>query len=548
MSQDKHQDQFTAASETTPNDPPPTSDSVATQQARRLSRRRLFCYAGAGLVGAGAIATIGTQVRRSRSADEPTPLWLPSPNRLRLDGLTVVDPLDGSVRHNTSILIEGSQIRSVEAVTVAPQEDSALHIDCAGGYAVPGYNNMHSHALQTDRPQLFLATMLAEGVTGFRQMAGTPDLLAQRRQRKLPIGSFAPALLAMPGDILLPFNAASATDVTNEIARQQDQGADFVKHILVQRDVFFAAISAAHRRNVRIAGHLPGSVDVVEASNAGFDSIEHFGTGSNLWIDSSSRKPQLRKQEGTALPFPSWLAQVPFAGDVFLKSYNKQLINNAAYAKQPSIDLLRESLQSYDPGRADKLAALVAANGTWQCPTMVRLRTQYLAADPSYQKDPWLKFMSAQQLNDYRAALAKFDSLSQATRELYRTQYSMFLEVLSLWHQAGIRLLTGTDGQGRSPGQTLQAEFAEWAHAGIKPLEILRSTTVEPAKFLGRERSMGRIVPGATADLVILNADPLADAANLGAIRAVVRSGSYLTSDALHDATQRLARIEPFQD
>jgi len=49
--------------------------------------------------------------------------------------------------------------------------------------------------------------MLANGVTGFRQMQGSDELLKQRRASTLPTTQAAPALLAMPGWILTPFNA-----------------------------------------------------------------------------------------------------------------------------------------------------------------------------------------------------------------------------------------------------------------------------------------------------------------------------------------------------
>jgi hypothetical protein len=79
---------------------------------------------------------------------------------------------------------------------------------------------MHSHALIAECPGLLLATMLAEGVTGFRQMSGTPKLQKARDEGRLPLGLYAPDLLAMPGDLLFPFNAGSPTKARAEVDRQ----------------------------------------------------------------------------------------------------------------------------------------------------------------------------------------------------------------------------------------------------------------------------------------------------------------------------------------
>ena len=76
---------------------------------------------------------------------------------------------------------------------------------------------MHVHALGPDDPSHFLALTLAEGVTGFRQMSGSPQLLQQRRDATLPVGPDEPALLVMPGDVLTPFDSGAIDNAIAEI-------------------------------------------------------------------------------------------------------------------------------------------------------------------------------------------------------------------------------------------------------------------------------------------------------------------------------------------
>ena len=72
-------------------------------------------------------------------------------------------------------------IQSIVTMPQAPRESSELIVDGAGRFAVPGYNDMHVHTMQLDNPELALATNLAEGVTGMRQMAGSPTMFRKRR-------------------------------------------------------------------------------------------------------------------------------------------------------------------------------------------------------------------------------------------------------------------------------------------------------------------------------------------------------------------------------
>ena len=65
--------------------------------------------------------------------------------------------------------------------------------------------------------------------------------------------------------------------------------------------------------------------------------------------------------------------------------------------------------------------------------------------------------------------------------------------------------------------------------AGLSPLAALQTATINPARFLGLEASVGTIARGQSADLVLLDANPLESIANVRRIAAVVRDGRLLT-------------------
>jgi imidazolonepropionase-like amidohydrolase len=112
----------------------------------------------------------------------------------------------------------------------------------------------------------------------------------------------------------------------------------------------------------------------------------------------------------------------------------------------------------------------------------------------------------------------------------------------------GVQILTGTDPAGPSaiPGFAMHDELAELVRlADMTPRDALAAATIGPARFLGVADSLGTVAPGQLADLVLLDANPLADLGNTRRIHAVVANGRLLdrsTLDRLLAAVERDAR------
>jgi imidazolonepropionase-like amidohydrolase len=64
-------------------------------------------------------------------------------------------------------------------------------------------------------------------------------------------------------------------------------------------------------------------------------------------------------------------------------------------------------------------------------------------------------------------------------------------------------------------------------------MEALQAATLNPARYLGREKDLGTIETGKLADLVLLDANPLDDISNTQKIRAVIADGHYLSREKL---------------
>jgi imidazolonepropionase-like amidohydrolase len=98
--------------------------------------------------------------------------------------------------------------------------------------------------------------------------------------------------------------------------------------------------------------------------------------------------------------------------------------------------------------------------------------------------------------------------------------------------QVGVPILAGTDCGApvmkmQPPGFGLQTELALYVAEGLSPLEALQTATLNPAKALHATDSLGTVAKGKLADLVLLDANPLADITNITLIRAVVANGRY---------------------
>jgi imidazolonepropionase-like amidohydrolase len=120
------------------------------------------------------------------------------------------------------------------------------------------------------------------------------------------------------------------------------------------------------------------------------------------------------------------------------------------------------------------------------------------------------------------------------------------IELVRMMHKAGVQIMAGTDFSDWAlvPGIDLHNELALLVEAGFTPLEALQAATLNPAKFLGKTDVFGTIQVGRTADLVLLDMNPLEDISHTRKIHAVVLGGKFfplasIRAQALQDAAKR---------
>jgi imidazolonepropionase-like amidohydrolase len=464
-------------------------------------------------------------------------------NPTTLKGVTVVDTRDGSLAPNRDVTIDGGRITAIGPATATGPTSGSV-IDAHGKFLVPGYLEMHAHPLQLKDPSGALELMLARGITGFRQMSGSAQMLKRRADGTLSLPAASPSLLAIPGAVLTPFNAGTEAAAVATVAEQHEAGADFIKVGLVTPEVLYAAQAEAARRGIPILGHLPPTVDVEHASQNGFASIEHLGPGLSVLATCSSDVADVRAalaaRSGIRIP----KIKVPLLDRLVARLVKRLVINPVARAKAADLNLMRHTIDTFDEGKARALAERFVADGTWQCPTLIRKRTTQLCDAPEYRDDPNLRFVADSAIRTWTSSASRFARRPAEQRATLRDEYALAQRLTRLFDDTGVKMIAGSDACGaiwQIAGYSLHQEFDELAAAGLSPLRVLRMATLDAAEFLGTTATMGTVDVGKNADLALLDGDPTADVKHLHQVSGVVRAGRYYTESDLDNIKRRVA-------
>jgi hypothetical protein len=202
---------------------------------------------------------------------------------------------------------------------------------------------------------------------------------------------------------------------------------------------------------------------------------------------------------------------------------------------------------TYDEQKAKALFARFVRNGTWMCPTLI------VNPDRNAQKPETperLKYIPAPLQEVWRNALRRFDSSIKrfdSSAEGTRVSYQKKLEIVGLMHRTGVGLLAGTDaGGGVSyvfPGFSLHEELELFVQAGLSPFTALQTATLNPAKFLHKEKEFGTVEKGKIADMVLLDANPLENISNTKKIYAVIVNGKLLQRKELDELLTQVKNV-----
>ena len=118
-------------------------------------------------------------------------------------------------------------------------------------------------------------------------------------------------------------------------------------------------------------------------------------------------------------------------------------------------------------------------------------------------------------------------TLSPETLDLRKREFQKYKDLTGILYRAGVTLLAGTDTPEPfcPPGFSLHQELEILVESGLPPAAALQAATINNARVLHAEGNLGSIAPGKLADILILNADPLASIQNSRKISKVIKGG-----------------------
>jgi imidazolonepropionase-like amidohydrolase len=433
-----------------------------------------------GLVAAAGACT---------SAGTPPPAT--APNTLAITHVTVVDVAEATSRPDQTVLVSGNRIVAVGPAAGVRVPRGARAVDGAGRYLVPGLWDMHSHVVGYGRTALPL--YLANGVTGIRDMGAERFAAARALRDSIAAGSVLGPRMTVASPV-------------------------------VENPRWLAAIRQMEER-----------------AGVPWKLYERFGPGSpeeaERWVDSvaalGADHVKVRNWPDTA------------TGRALVARAREHGLPVVAHANEP---FPRTGITSYEHGiwpplkgsdaARDSLWRRFAAEGAAVVPTLV---TWPIRLDPvdtllarlDSGRLPGLRYVPAATRAEWRD---DFLGLAQEQPFDWTGYHRVSMRDVREMHAAGVPLVAGTDigAPLLVPGFSLHDELELLVRvAGMTPPEALRAATLTPARVLGRADSLGTVEPGRLADLVLLDADPLADIRNTRRIHAVVADGRLLDRAAL---------------
>jgi imidazolonepropionase-like amidohydrolase len=348
---------------------------------------------------------------------------------------------------------------------------------------------MHTHHQGTGAECLDL--FVAKGVVGTRDMGGDADFILPLRERVNSGSLFGPEIVAAgpivddaPASFPYRIRVRNAQEAVKAVHYLKGLGVDFIKvHDHTPREVFFDIAAEAPKVGLTFAGHVPSSVTVEEAADAGIRSIEHL---SNY--------------------------------DVFGECMTGE---------------------EYSAEGCRRLFGKLAAKGVWQTPTIAFFQTipDVFSGRPLAHSE-----YASDSLLELTRRNVESSHLPAEALNRYRLAGKLSLRAIHDLQLTGNQFLAGCDGL--VPGFCLHDEMEWFTKAGFSPLEALQTATINPARFLGREDSQGTVEVGKRADLVVLDADPTIDIRNISRIAGVILRGKLVMKPSIDSIIAKHRRAE----
>src|SRR5687768_8306127 len=414
---------------------------------------------------------------------------------IALTHVRVIDGTGAAPREDQTLIIRDGSIAALGNFATTPVPAGAHTIDLTGKSVIPGLIMVHEHLYYPNGPgvygqlgESFSRLYLAGGVTTMRtggNVNGFMDLnmmrLVESGQKPGPaIDATAPYLNGV--NTFIQMRALKGPeDARRQVQYWTDEGATSLKlYMQISRGELAAAVNEAHRRGIKVTGHLC-SVTYAEAAGLGIDNLEHGFFAATDFVPD--KKPDQCPGQGVG---QKTIAALDENGAAF-KSLVQTLVKaNVALTSTLTV------FETFTPGRP---------------------------------KPPGLEVLTAQLREQFEQNYARTAANKDS---VYTTLFPKGMALERAFAKAGGLLIAGTDptgGGGVIPGFANQRQVELLVDAGFTPLEAISISTLNGAKYLGRDKRVGTLAAGKQADLVVINGNPAAAIGDIRKVETVFKQG-----------------------
>jgi hypothetical protein len=402
-------------------------------------------------------------------------------------GVNVI-PMDrDTILTNQTVVVRHGRIETIRPSATFRVLSGVRQVEGRGKWLTPGLADAHVHLvylMNGKHNPLLLRLFVAEGVTTVINLLGLPEHLELRS--KVARGEvFGPTIFTSGFYVGQPFTK-NAAQVDSVVKQQRAAGFDMVKlHGNIDAEAYQALVTATKHEGIPLVGHLPRNLGLTTALDAGQKMIAHAEEYLYGWFGFKS-----------------------------------------ATTREQFVALV------------DTAAMLTAKAGTWVTPSL-----RVFGAIPAQRENldsvlntPEMKRLPDALKFDWKPDRNSYRDIPLEALEGFRNQHMLLRRLTLALHKAGVPLLMGTDALATAavpPGTSAHEELQELVAAGLTPYEALRTATTNVARFLGQPNEFGVITAGARADLLLLDANPLADIGATKRISGVMVRGRWLNAAAL---------------
>ncbi len=445
-----------------------------------------------------------------------------------IENVGIIDPIDG-LELNMSVVIKENKILDIFKTREMVLSPKNKVYKGTNKFIIPGLWDSHIHFafekdLATSMPNLFLY----HGITSLRDTGGEFDFVNKFKQEAIS-NPKTKSRVKIAGPLIDgKFNVYDGSNIyfpklsiqnidNNQLERNVrlliDKKVDFLKAYEMLSPAQFKMLSnLAKENNLKLTGHVPLSMSVIEASNLGLNSMEHL---RNLELSMTKMSEKLFQERKNLL-------------------LNKSSIKGSELRSLIHSKQRMKSINDLDSIKINNVIDALIKNDVWQIPTLILYKN---FANKTFKNPDYLQFLNLLPEERKEVWIKKINAIDNVINKDV-VEYTVWSKkMVDFMHDRGISFMAGTDTPigFLIPGLSLHQEIQELYESGLSELEAIQTATINPAKYFNLENSLGRIKSGFIADLIILDKNPLESISNTKSIHAVIKEGhlmnrSYLDS------------------